>query len=371
MHVTHIIKVILVAGAERHLLTLLPALRTFDVESSVLLLVEPDKPMDDYVTMLQECSIPVVRETIHRHADPTLVMRLRRRLHDLSPDLVHTHLLHADLYGLLAAKSLRLPVVTSRHNDNAFRRHPVMRAFNTIWWRLTDEGIAISDAIRDFCIDVENAPPAHIRTIRYGVEPDTLTQDVPVARAALRASLGLPPNALIVGTMSRLIEQKGLTYGLQAFAQVQLDFPNAYLVVSGSGVLREALEAEAQSLNLRAHFIGWQPDPLQVLAGYDLMLMPSLWEGFGLVLLEAMAQGVPIIASRVSAIPEVVAHQETGLLAPPHDVDALAQALRQLLAHPETRQQYGIAAQQRLRTVFHAHKMAQETSSLYSLILRL
>jgi glycosyltransferase involved in cell wall biosynthesis len=370
MRVTHIIKVVLVAGAERHLLTLLPALRRFDVEPSVLLLVEPDKPMDDYVAMLQAREIPVVREVIHRHADPSLVGRIRRQLRQRQPDLVHTHLLHADLYGLLAAKSLRLPVITSRHNDNAFRRHPIMRGVNWLWWRFTDEGIAISDAIRDFCIEVENAPPVHIRTIRYGVEPDSLTQDVPTARAALRESLNVPPDALIVGTMSRLIEQKGLSYGLQAFAQVQDQHPNALLVVSGSGVLHEVLEAEAKSLKLRAHFIGWQPDPLQVLAGYDLLLMPSLWEGFGLVLLEAMAQGLPIIASRVSAIPEVVHHNETGLLVAPRDVSALADALNQLLDNSHTRQQFGEAAQQRLQTMFHVDKMAEDTASLYFLILR-
>ena len=140
-------------------------------------------------------------------------------------------------------------------------------------------------------------------------------------------------------------------------------------MVSGSGVLRDALESEAKSLKLRAHFIGWQPDPLQVLAGYDLLLMPSLWEGFGLVLLEAMAQGRPIVASRVSAIPEVVQHNETGLLVPPRDVNALADALGHLLSDADTRRQFGEAAKQRLETVFHVDKMAKDTVSLYSLIL--
>ncbi len=364
-HVVHIIKVVLVAGAERHLLSLLPALRERGVRSTILLLTEPDTPMADYAALAADHDIPLVRETIHGHADPGLVGRLRGHLRRLSPDLVHTHLLHADLYGLLAARSLGLPVVTSRHNDNAFRRRLPMRALGWLWWRLTHEGIAISDAIREFAIAVEGARPAHMTTVRYGVVADALTRDVPAARAALRAELNLPDDALLVGTMSRLIEQKGLTYGLQAFAQVQDRHPNAHLVVSGSGVLRDALAAEADALGLRAHFLGWRPDPATVLAGYDLLLMPSLWEGFGLVMLEAMAQRLPIVASRVSAIPEVVIDGETGLLVPPRDVDALASALDALLTDPDRRTAYGAAAHARLHIAFGAGRMADETLTVY------
>lgn len=102
-----------------------------------------------------------------------------------------------------------------------------------------------------------------------------------------------------------------------------------------------------------------------MLAGYDLLLMPSLWEGFGLVLLEAMAQGLPIVASRVSAIPEVVTDGETGLLVPPRDVDALAAALNTLLRDTDRRAAYGVAARNRLHTTFGAGRMADETLAVY------
>ncbi len=364
-HVVHIIKVILVAGAERHLLTLLPALHKRGVASTILLLTEPDKPMDDYAALAAKNEVPITRETITSHADPGLVWRLRAHLRNLRPDLVHTHLLHADLYGVLAARSLGIPTVTSRHNDNTFRRRLPMRALGWLWWRLTDEGIAISDAIRDFTIEVESARPAHMTTVCYGVVPEALTRHIPTARTALRAELNLPDDALIVGTMSRLIEQKGLIYGLRAFAAVQDRHPNAHLVVSGSGVLRDSLETEARALGLHAHFLGWRPDPATTLAGYDLLLMPSLWEGFGLVMLEAMAQRLPIIASRVSAIPEVVLDGETGLLAPPRDVETLAAALNTLLSDADRRATYGEAAQGRLHTAFAAGRMADETLTVY------
>ena len=370
MRVVHIMKVILVAGAERHLLTLLPALRPLGVDGSILLLTEPDNPMDNYIEMARAAGIAVHRETIHRHTDASLLPRITRHLRDVQPDIVHTHLLHADLYGVLAARAVGVPVVVSRHNDNAFRRKLPMRALHAVWWRLAREGIAISDAIRAFCLTVEHARPDHTHTVRYGVHADELTQDVSAARAALRDSLNLPPDALIVGTMCRLIEQKGLRYGIEAFRQIQDAHPNAHLVISGSGVLRDDLERLAHDTNTRAHFIGWQPEPTRILAGYDVLLMPSLWEGFGLVMLEAMAQGVPIVGSAVSAIPEVVADGETGLLLPPRDVDGLAGALGRLLTEPDTRAAMGAAAVSRLRGAFSAERMAEETLAVYQRALR-
>ncbi|MEO0562082.1 MAG: glycosyltransferase family 4 protein, partial [Chloroflexota bacterium] len=138
----------------------------------------------------------------------------------------------------------------------------------------------------------------------------------------------------------------------------------------GDGALRAELEAEADALDLRAHFIGWVPEPTGTLAGYDLLLMPSLWEGFGLVMLEAMAQRIPIIASRVSAIPEVVVDGETGLLALPRDVDELASALDALLRDDTRRAAFGEAAYNRLLTDFSAARMAAETAAVYQQVGR-
>ena len=366
MRVTHIMKVVLVAGAERHLLTLLPALRQLGVEPSILLLVEPDKPMDDFVDMAQAVDIPVTREVIYRHADVTLPPRLVRALRQSQPDVVHTHLLHADLYGVLLARMAGAKgVVTSRHNDNAFRRKLPMRLLHRGLWAMTDQGIAISDAIRGFCIDVEGVRPRRISTIRYGIESDRFAQNVEQARNQLREQLNLPPDAVLVGTMSRLIYQKGITYALRAFASIQENYPDAHLIITGDGILREALETEAQALNLRSHFLGWQPEPTHILAAYDVLLMPSLWEGFGLVMLEAMAQGIPIIGSRVSAIPEVIADEETGLLVPSGDVDGLATAIDRMLSDAQRRQAMGAAGKERLIERFSASHMAQKTLEVY------
>lgn len=372
MRVAHVIKATGIAGAERHLLILLSGLRARGVDAQLLLLVEPRRPMDDLIERATERGVPVGRVPIRHHLDAGVARKLRKAFAEMKPDIAHTHLLHADLYGIPAARLARVPVVvSSRHNDNAFRRRLPLRLTNRALWRMTDAGIAASDAVRRFSISVEGVAPKKIQTIYYGLErtaDDALRQ---TERAAMRAELGVDADTPVVGMVCRLIEQKGVRYGLEAFAQVAAEFPQARLVIAGDGALRARLEAQARTLGIddRVTFLGWRVDARQVFAGLDVYLMPSLWEGFGLVLLEAMSQRLPIIASNVSAIPEVIADGETGLLAPPRDVPRLAAALRMLLADAPLRRHMGLMGEDRLEEMFTAERMTDETLALYETLL--
>lgn len=365
MHVLHIMKVVLIAGAENHLLMLLPGLQRLGVAGSVLLLVEPGKPMDDFAARAAAADIPLTREVIHRHLDTTLPGRLRRHLRDVQPDIVHTHLLHADLYGVPVARSLGIPVVMSRHNDNAFRRRPLMRLLNGGLWAMADAGIVISDAIGRFVREVEYAPVSKVHRVHYGMEPSPSPPDG--SRDAVREALGLPAHALIFGTVSRLIEQKGLPDAVAAFAQIAADFPQAHLAITGDGPLRAELQAQAAATAAaeRVHFLGWQPDVARIYPALDVFLMPSLWEGFGLVMLEAMGHHLPVIGTRVSAIPEVVVDGETGRIVPPANAAALADAMRALAADADLRRQMGSAGRARLAAHFSVRRMAEATAQVY------
>jgi glycosyltransferase involved in cell wall biosynthesis len=334
-----------------------------------LYLHPPENTVEEFRTAAEARGIPAQRLPIARNADPLLYRRLRAALAALKPHIVHTHLLHADLYGIPAARTLRFDgrrprIVSGRHNDDAFRLKSDQRLINRQLWRMTDAGIAISEAVRQFSIDVEGARPDQIRTIHYGYQPPPFD---PALRPAVRAELGLNPEQIVIGVTCRLIEQKGLPYGLRAFAQVAGEFPAATLVITGDGELRGALEAQTRELGIadRVQFLGWRPDAARVMAAYDLFLMPSLWEGFGLVLLEAMAQAIPVVGSRVSAVPEVVADGETGLLAAPRDVDTLAAHLRRLLADAPLRRHMGLLGQDRLETEFSVAKMTDSVLALY------
>ena len=369
MIVTHIIKATRISGAERHILMLLPGLRQQGVDARLLLLVEPDKPMDDMVALAEQSGVPVERMQIHRDLSPLLINRLRKYLKSQQPDVVHTHLIHADTHGIIAAKLAGIPtIITGRHNDDSFRTQGNIRFLNRILWRLTTGGIAISRAIERFMIEVENAPTEKLRVVEYGLTYETATpEQIEDARQRLRHELQLPPEAVILGMAARLVEQKGIPYALDAFAKVYRDYPQAYLVIAGDGELRAQLTDQASELGIRGRtlFLGWRADMIDVMAAYDVFVLPSLWEGFGLVLLEAMSRRLPIIASRVSAIPEVVADAETGLLVPARDVDGLAHAMRTLLSDRVLRRHMGMVGEDRLETHFGHARMASATIQVY------
>lgn len=369
MRVLHVLRATGVAGAERHVLTLLAGLRASGLDAQLALLNARQTPTPGFVAQLQDAGIPVHAFAMNGHVDFSLLGGLRALTRAARPPIVHTHLFHADLYGALAARLERVPtLVSSRHNDNAFRRRQPWRALNARLWRMADAGIAISQAVADFVVEVEGAPRDKLRVIHYGLKR-TASRDADRQRVRreLRRELGLEDSQPVVVMACRLVEQKGVSDALQAFAGTRADFPQARLLIAGDGPLRGRLQDEAAQAGLTgsARFLGWREDVPQLLAAGDVFLMPSLWEGFGLVLLEAMAQGLPVVASRVSAIPEIVAEGETGLLAPARDVPALCDALLSLLRDPALARRMGQQGRQRLEACFAEERMVQETIALY------
>ncbi len=371
LSVTHIIKATRIAGAETHLVTLLSGLQARQVKVQVILLIEPGNPMDDYVALLQTQAIPVQRLTIRANVDPTLMVRLYHLLRLLRPHIVHTHLLHADLHGALAARWAQVPVLlTSRHNDNAFRRREPYRTLQKMLWQMTTAGIAISESIARFVIEVEGAPPPKIAVIRYGLKHHPLSPaERRAGRQRVRAQLNIGPDVPVIGMICRLVAQKGVSFGLQAFAHLCKARPDAVLLIAGDGPLRTSLAAEAAELKADVRFLGWYDDVLQLLCALDVLLLPSLWEGFGLVILEAMSRQVPVVASAVSAIPEIVVPGETGLLVAPRDVAGLSAALLSLLNDEPLRLYMGLLAEDRLQTHFSAQRMVNETFKLYQQLI--
>lgn len=369
MRVAHIIKVTRISGAERHLLVLLKGLRDKAVDAHLIILVEPDTLMDDMLAEAQAVDIPIHRLVIHRDYDLTVIPRLRQTLRMIRPDIVHTHLIHADLFGFIASKLAGVrTVITSRHNDDGFRYHPVMRKVSRVMWWLCDGGIAISDAIRKFVIEVEGASPDKVTVVRYGLPYCWKTDDeIQSARHAIRDELSMGDDAIMLGMVCRLVEQKGIGYALEAFKKLYEAFPNAHLVIAGDGELLTILKAKATMLGIseRVHWLGWRDDAQTIMAALDIFLLPSMWEGFGLVLLEAMEKRVPIVASRVSAIPEIVQHGDTGLLVPPRDVDQLKAAIAYLLDDRPHRKYMGLLGNDRLELEFSVDKMVAGTMAVY------
>lgn len=354
----HVCKVKAVAGAETHLLMLLPALAARGIDVRLIVLEDPGHTVDGFCDALSSRGIAVERMRAPRRVDPRLARDLTRRVRALAPDVLHTHLVHADLYGLLVAWRPGIAAISSRHDNNPFRRRPVVRWLNRQAVRRADRVIAISRAVAEFVVTVEGADPSRVAVVPYGLDP----QDV-----AAPPGSDLAGRRAVIGFVGRLEEQKGVDVLLDAVARLRSRHAPARLRIVGDGSLRRRLEDRAARLGLGAavEFAGWIPNAAATMAHCDVVAVPSRWEGFGLVALEAMAAGKPVVASGVDGLREIVVHGETGLLVPPGNIGALAAALEEVLIDPGRAARFGAAGRRRLLAEFTVGRMVDATLEVY------
>jgi glycosyltransferase involved in cell wall biosynthesis len=344
--VAHVHRIRGIGGSERHLLTLLPALAEHGVEPVFVGLDDPAWDASDFYDALR---VPAVRIPAPRDLDPLLPARLVRALR---ADIVHTHLVHADVYGGLAAALRGTALVSTKHNDDPFRSGS-FRYVERGLARLSRRIVTITDALRRFVVDEVGIPAAKVETIHYGLD------DLPAPWGENPAD-GVPAGARILLSIARLIEQKGVDVAIRALASLPED---TVLVVLGEGAERPALEALAHRLGVadRVFLRGREPDVAAWLRRASVLVHPARWEGFGMGVLEAMLAGLPLVASRVSSLPELIVEGETGILVPPDDPAALALAVARALEEPEL----GRAGEARARQEFSVAAMAAQTSGLY------
>lgn len=371
MRITHILKAAGIAGAERHLLDLLDGLRRdHGHDARAVMLAPPSGAAQPLIDAARARSIPTTVIDLPRSAAPGTLAALIGHLRAEKPDLVHTHMIHADLYGTLAARlaGVRRVFSTTHNTGPHLRRWPVRLLYRALW-PLTERGVCVSDAVRRYLVETVGAPADKLTRIHHGLPLPAPRHERAAVRADLCAEIpGLSAEGRWIGAVSRLIDAKGLIYGLAAFALLAGEFPDAHLLMVGDGPLRAELESQAAVLGLagRVHFLGWRDDAPRLMAALDVYLMPSLREGFGMTLLEAMGQTVPVVSTTVDAIPEVVADGVTGFTVPPADAGALAGALRRLLSDSGLRAQMGAAGLAHLNNHFSAAAMVSAHAALYA-----
>jgi glycosyltransferase involved in cell wall biosynthesis len=216
-------------------------------------------------------------------------------------------------------------------------------------------------------LTIGTAEPSRVVTIPYGYDGGDPTGKPP----GLRKEFGIGNGTFLIGSVGRLAPQKGQRYLLEAIQKMVAAGEDVALVLVGEGPLLGSLKAQvaASGLERRVFFAGFRPEVRDLMPEFDVFVLPSVWEGFGLVLLEAMAAGRAIVASRVSAIPEVVEDGVTGFLVPPGDSDALAEALVTLRRDGVKRERLGIAGAERLRRQFTLERMVERTIEVYRAVL--
>ena len=290
---------------------------------------------------------------------PAAALALASALRETRPDVVHLHDPHAVSAGLLARRLAgRSTLVATRRVDFALRGFLSRRKY-----RACDRVIAVSEAIAGV-LRRGGLPTGRVRVVYEGV-PDRPAQTG--GREALR-ELGIPEDAPVVGNVAALTGHKDQATLLAAAARVGVRMPDARFVIVGEGELRGRLEALSRELGLgqRCVFAGFRADLDRLIPAFTVFCLSSHMEGLGTSLLDAMAFGVPVVATAAGGIPEAVTDGITGRLVPPRDPDALAAALVEALEDRKRRDAWGRAGRRRFEERFTADRMVEATLGVYA-----
>jgi len=299
---------------------------------------------------------------------PFDVLRLRDFLLECEPTIVHTFLLTGSLYGRFAAMMAHVPVIVGTE-VNIYQNKKSTHARLEKWlMRRTDAVVASAASVREFYIDQVKADPSKVEVIYNAVDWSQL--QTTMSREEFRTSVGVPHDVPVAGIIARLTEQKAHQVLFDAIAH-DAGLAKLHLLVVGDGELRAQLTARAETLNIqgRVHFLGARRDLGNILASIDLFAMPSYWEGLPLSMVLAMGAGLPVVASRVAGIPEVVKDGVSGLLVTPGDAAELAVALNRIMHDDTLRVLLGQEARTFVRPRFGVDGYVASVSALYDRLL--
>ncbi|MCX8086132.1 MAG: glycosyltransferase [Rhodocyclaceae bacterium] len=315
-------------------------------------------------TRAREAGFTVFETPMRSAFDLPAILRLRRFIAEKRPDIINTHSSRDTQLAGLAARSLlhRPRIVRTRH-----LALPITSRFT--YRVLPDRVVAVSNHVARY-LACAGVPTERIATVHTGID---LTRYVaPETGGTLRAELGLPENAPIVGTVAILRRKKGHADLLEAIPAVLARFPETHFVFAGDGPQRANLERRIAELQLTAyvHLLGLRRDVVNLLASFDLFVLPTHQEALGTAFVEAGAMGLAAIGSRVDGVPEVIDDGKTGLLVPVKDPLALAQAIIALLADPERRRALGEAAREKVRQNFSRQAMVAGMLEVYEGFMR-
>jgi glycosyltransferase involved in cell wall biosynthesis len=322
--------------------------------------------------------LPALGRRVRPWSDLAALVGIYRVLKAHRPDVVHTHTAKAGTLGRLAAalynaavpRRERALVVHTFHGhvfEGYFGRvgNLLVRTIERALARISDRIVTISERQRaDIVERFRVARPEQVVVVPLGLELDRLLalgEDGP----NLRGELGIGADAFVIGFVGRLVPIKAPEVLLEAFAQVAARISDTHLLVIGDGPLRESVEARAAASCGRIHVLGWRHDLERIYQAADVVALTSDNEGTPVALIEAMAAGRAVVATRVGGVPDLVADGETGLLVPARDPGAMADAIAGLAEDPGRRRRLGAAARDRVRRRFGAPRLVAEIAAVY------
>jgi len=305
--------------------------------------------------------VEVIPSDLHRWPFDEL-SRVAGIIRQRNVEVVHTHMSRAHFFGVLLRWFAGVPSVATAHNR-----------LLQVHWMFNDHVIAVSEATRRFQHRINLVRGSRLTTIPNFIDDRRAASLPPDRRAAVRAQFGADEASLLLGVVGAVIPRKGQVYLVQALPKILAACPGTRLVLVGTteftpDYVRE-VRAVADRLGVASRIIwtGHRDDAAEILAALDLFVLPSLEESLPLTILEAMATGLPVVATAVSGIPEVVRPNETGILVPPRKSNALADAILVLLADAERRRQFGEAGQ---RAVKMRHSIETQVAAIEQVLAR-
>jgi glycosyltransferase involved in cell wall biosynthesis len=360
MRVAHVIHSLQAGGAEAVLVELARVAPAVGLEVAVVPLVRAAE--DRHERALLQHGVPVLGLDLTSRWDPRAFSRALSRLRAWQPDVIHTHLKHADLVGAVVARRLHRPMISTLHIvDDRGGLLPRTKRRLAASFRVSAAArtVAVSEAQRQWYLEAfPRADPQRVVTIHNGVgdHSDETAQSA-------RRVLGVPNDALVVVQVGLLREGKGHRDLLDAVQELRArgEVPNLHVLVAGSGPLREELERAAGP---EVHLLGYREDVSTLLHAADIVVQPSWFDALPTTLIQALAAGKPAVATGVGGIPEIVT-PDCGILVRPRAPVELAQAIRALAHDPRRRTALGTAARRRYEEVFEATRWAARLQTLY------
>jgi glycosyltransferase involved in cell wall biosynthesis len=353
--VLHLQKVAGISGSEAHLLSLLPRLRERGWNIRMLMLHENEPGAWEFAKALTARGVPIDAISLRADVDPVAFMRLVAYLVRTRPSILHTHLVHADAYGLLAGTAARVPLrFSTKHGFNEFREAPYFGVADRAFASLAHVHIAISRGLARYLEDVEGFDGESFQIVHYGIEPN----------GEPKPYTDTEPRLLCVG---RLIPIKGHIVLLRAFAEARRELPNLKLDIAGRGPLEPALRALAKELGIgdAVTFLGHVSPVQAAIERCAVVVVPSMGEGFGMVALEAMERARPVIAAEIGGLGELVRDGETGVLVPAGEAETLRAAIVRLAGDLGLARQMGEAGRRRALARFLQTTCTERTELLY------
>ena len=357
VRVMHVVYTLRTGGMEMGVVKLVNGLDPARVRSSIC----STTPAGE-IKALVNADVPVFELARRAGNDMRIVGDLYRLFRRERPHIVHTHAWGTLLEGLVAARAARVPVVIhGEHGTLQLRRH--QRWLQRLGWSAASRVLSVSSVLAGKMAEGTGFPLRRITTIRNGVN---LGRFQPTDPTAARALLGLPGQSRLIGTVGRLVPVKDQATLVDAVAELGRSGVAATLVIAGDGPERAALETRARERGVDLRLLGYRPDVDQVLAALDVFVLSSVSEGLSNTILEAMASGTPVVATRVGGAEEMIEDGVTGVLVPPSDVPAMAGALRRVLSSPDAGAAMGAAARRRVEAEFTLAGMMNRYDALYT-----